>query len=303
MNITVVGYGSIGARHARILTELGHRTSVVSGRTVDFPVTYPGLGEAVTAERPDGVIISSATNLHFNAIHELACLDYEGIVLVEKPLFDHCHEMPQHRFRQAFVAYNLRFHPVVQRLRFILKGEQVLSVQAYAGQYLPAWRPSSDYRTSCSARREQGGGALRDLSHELDYLIWLFGGWQRVAAIGGHFSPLEINSDDVFAIMMECPLCPAVSLQLNYLDRPGRRSVLVNTAERTIEADLVKGTITINGEVETLATERDQTYRAMHEALLSENVDTLCSMSEGMEVMRLIEAAEMAVAQRRWVER
>lgn len=303
MHVTVVGYGSIGARHARILTELGHRTSVVSGRDVDLPIAYGGVEEAVAAERPDAVVVCNATAGHYHAVHELARLGYEGIVLVEKPLFERCRKMPRNRFRQACVAYNLRFHPVIRQLRMLLANEQILSVQAYAGQYLPAWRPSSDYRRSYSSRREEGGGAIRDLSHELDYLTWMLGGWRRVTAIGGHFSPLEIDSDDTFIIMMECPSCPAVMVQLNYLDRPGRRSVLVQTAGRTIEADMVRGTITVNGETETYATGRDQTYRAMHEALLSGAGDDVCTVGEGVEIVRLIEAAELAAAQGRWVER
>ena len=37
---------------------------------------------------------------------------------------------------------------------------------------------------------------LRDLSHELDYMTWLFGPCRRVAALGGRFGPLAIDSDE-----------------------------------------------------------------------------------------------------------
>jgi siroheme synthase (precorrin-2 oxidase/ferrochelatase) len=42
----VIGYGSIGARHARLLIELGCRTIVVSGRSIDFPIVYPSIETA-----------------------------------------------------------------------------------------------------------------------------------------------------------------------------------------------------------------------------------------------------------------
>lgn len=301
MSTVVVGYGSIGARHARILTEIGQCTSVVSSRAVDFPVLYAGLADAIVAERPERVVIANATDQHHDTLCELARLDYRGAVLVEKPLFQGCQELPAHHFRQAFVAYNLRFHPVIRRLRSLLEGERVLSVQAYAGQYLPEWRPSSDYRASYSAGRERGGGALRDLSHELDCLIWLLGGWTRVAAVGGHFGPLEISSDDLFALMMVTPACPVVTVQVNYLDRAGRRSMTINTAEHTIEADLLKGTIVVDREMETFPTERDRSYRAMHEEFISDAGETLCTLAQGYETLRLIEAAEVAAACREWV--
>lgn len=303
MNVIVIGYGSIGARHARLLTELGCHTAVVSGREVGFPLVYSDLADALATERPEYVIIANATNLHHGALSMLAQCGYAGAVLVEKPLFNRCLAPSPFPFRQIFVGYNLRFHPIIQRLKTLLEGERILSVLAYVGQYLPDWRPASDYRTSYSASAEQGGGVLRDLSHELDYLTWILGGWKRVTALGGHFSPLEITSDDVFSLMLVTPACPVVTLQLNYLDRAARRFVLINTAKHTLEADLISGTITIDRDCEPIATGRDDTYRAMHEVILSGHTGALCSLDEGLEILRLIEAAELASKRGEWVER
>ncbi len=303
MTALVIGYGSIGARHARLLTELGCRTGVVSARQMDFPIAYSNLADALATERPEYVVIANSTNEHHNALSALARLGYAGIVLVEKPLFSCSMVVPAHTFREAFVAYNLRFHPVIQRLKTLLEGERILSVQAYVGQYLPDWRPASDYRASYSARADRGGGALRDLSHELDYLTWMLGGWQRVSALGGHFSSLEITSDDIFALMLVTPSCPVVTLQLNYLDRLARRTVLVNTSRHTIEADLIKGTITVDRDIESFTTERDYTYREMHKSILSGRSETICSLAEGTETLWLIEAAERAAKHGEWIGR
>jgi predicted dehydrogenase len=224
-------------------------------------------------------------------------------VLVEKPLFSNWAELPDQPFRKLFVAYNLRFHPIIQRLKTLLEGEEILSVQSYVGQYLPDWRLATDYRASYSASAEQGGGVLRDLSHELDYLTWMLGKWERVSALGGHLSSLEITSDDIFALMLVTPLCPIVTLQLNYLDRMTRRFVLVNTSNHTIEVDLIKGSITIDRDIELFTTERDVTYRSMHQAVLSGNTGSLCSLGEGLETLYLIQMAERSARQGVWVER
>lgn len=303
MNVLIIGYGSIGARHARLLAELGCRTAVVSRREVDFPVSYLGLAEALAAESPDYVVIANATDQHHDALLTLARLGYTGSVLVEKPLFNDVVELSSLPFRKVFVAYNLRFHPIIQRLKTLLEGEKILSVQAYVGQYLPDWRPASDYRVSYSASAEQGGGVLRDLSHELDYLTWMLGKWERISALGGHYSSLEITSDDIFALMLVTPSCPIVTLQLNYLDRLARRFVLINTSNHTIEADLIKGTITIDRDIESYTTGMDVTYRSMHQAILSGSAGTLCSLDEGLDTLRLIEAAERAARHGEWVER
>ena len=42
-----------------------------------------------------------------------------------------------------------------------------------------------------------GGGALLDISHELDYLQWLFGDIEEVQGYMGTISDLEISSDDM----------------------------------------------------------------------------------------------------------
>lgn len=131
----------------------------------------------------------------------------------------------------------------------------------------------------------------------------MLGKWERVSALGGHLSPLEITSDDIFALMLVTPLCPIVTLQLNYLDRMARRFVLINTSNHTIEADLIKGTITRDRDSESFTTERDDTYRAMHKAILSGSTDTLCSLDEGLETLHLIDAAERAAKHGEWVER
>ena len=302
-NALVVGYGSIGARHARLLAELGCRTVVVSGRNIDFPFIYPNLEVALATEQSEYVVIANATNKHHDTLSTLARLNYAGTVLVEKPIFDRCKVVPKNNFRKVFVAYNLRCHPVIQHLKTLLIGEKILSVQAYAGQYLPGWRPQTDYRISYSANAEQGGGVIRDLSHELDYLTWMLGGWNRVSAVGGHFSELEIDSDDIFSLMFTTPLCPIVTLQLNYLDRITRRFVIINTLRHTIEADLVHGSITVDRDSTFLSAERDYTYRKMHADILLENTENLCSIEEGLDILRLIEAAESAAIRMEWVGR
>ena len=303
MNVTVIGYGSIGARHARILTALGCRTTVVSRREVDFPIAYRDLGAALEAEAPGCVVIANETSQHHGTLAELSRLGFKGTVLIEKPLFHQYAEVPANAFKAVFVAYNLRFHPIIRRIKALLEGEQILSAQVYVGQYLPDWRPNSDYRTCYSASAARGGGVLRDLSHELDYLCWLLGGWQRVSAIGGHFSPLEISSDDIFMLLLAAQRCPAVTVQLNYLDRVGRRFMIINTAQHTIEADLGKGVVRLDSESESISVERDQTYREMHEAILTGNTDALCSLEEGLEALRLIAAAESAANNGTWINR
>jgi predicted dehydrogenase len=303
VNAVVVGYGSIGSRHARILVDLGCRVTVVSSRSVPVEQLYSTIDEAVQQVKPGYVVIASETCRHSDNLNSLVANGYRGIVLIEKPLFHHPPEVLPKHIENFYVAYNLRFHPLTQRLRSLLQHETVISVYAYVGQYLPTWRPGRDYRTIYSADKSAGGGVLRDLSHELDLLNWLFGGWRKLTSLGGQFSKLEISSDDVFCVMLETNRCPVVTVQLNYLDRVGRRQIIVNTAERTFVADFVAGHLHINDKHEEYIVERDVSYREMHSALLKSDRQDVCSFAEGLDVVQMISAVEKAVEEGRWIEK
>jgi predicted dehydrogenase len=304
MRVLVIGYGSIGSRHIRVLINLGCKVSVLSKRVVEFEPCYDNLKIALKEEQPDYVVITNKTVEHYSTLLELSRLGYKGIVLVEKPLFHTLLQINVDQFKAVFVAYNMRFNPLIQKLRNFLKKEKVLSVQAYVGQYLPSWRPERDYRLSYSANKVEGGGVLRDLSHELDFITWIFGGWSSVTALGGHFSHLEIDSDDIFSIMGVTTECPIVTVQLNYLDRVTHREILINTEQHVVEVDFLQQTISIDDQVEKFDVERDLTYRLQHQAVLKEDYKYLCSIDDGIEVLKLIDAIESSACfkKRIWVD-
>lgn len=302
--ILVIGYGSIGQRHARLLTELGCQVAVVSRRSIDFAPHYSELSQALADWQPEYVVVANRTSEHHQTVEFLAQHGFEGRVLVEKPLFDRQSALPSHNFSQVTVAYNLRCHPLLINLKSLLDDSaQLVTANIYAGSYLPDWRPNTDYRQSYSAKRDQGGGVLRDFSHELDYALWLFGPWRRMTASGGRLSSLEIDSDDAYTLLMETQRCPVVSIHMNYLDRVPRREILVNTDQHTVRIDLINNTIAIDGVEESVTVARDDTYRAEHQAMMSGNAEGLCTLEEAMETLVTIEAAERAAASHSWIAR
>ena len=300
MRALVVGYGSIGVRHTRVLQKLGCDTAVLSNRDVDVHQAYKRLDEALTSHMPHYVVIANQTNKHYDTLLELAAAGFSGRVLVEKPIFESPKLTHDWDFKQIAVAYNLRFHPLIRKLRSFGDEKPVISVNIYVGQYLPSWRPSADYRRSYSASASQGG-VLRDLSHELDYLQWIFGDWERMACLGGKFSDLEINSEDLFVLLMQTSRCQALTIQMSYLDRQAVRRIIVNTSSQTIELDLLKGTLSVDGKRETFSVARDDTYIEMHRNYISGDANDLCSLNDAIQTLELIEAAGSANRSRRWV--
>jgi len=300
MRALIIGYGSIGARHYRILVNLELEVAVVCRREIDIPNRFANIAEALDKWQPNYVIIASRTHEHFNDLITLVNYGFDGITLIEKPLFHTSMPIPVKDLPNVYVGFNLRFHPVIRNLREILQHRRICAVHCYVGQYLPDWRQGANYKNSYSASRSQGGGVLRDLSHELDYITWLLGGWSEVVAVGGKYSSLEIESDDV----LSTPMCAITTINMNYLDTQLHREIHILTDTGTVHADLISGTIARDGEVLEFFQDRDETYIAQHLAILrKKDQNLLCSLDEGINIMELISSAELAANKKKWISK
>ena len=251
MRILIVGLGSIGQRHARNLRALlGPDLELLACRVRGRPhVITPELEmdssrdvereygirafrelNAALAERPEIAFIANPSSMHVPAA--LACARAGCDLFVEKPLSDSLAGVEEliaaveERRRIAMVGYQLRFHPCFAALGGVLEQGRIgrpLAVRSVVGEYLPDWHRYEDYRATYAARADLGGGAVLSQIHEFDYLYALFGLPRRVWAVGGHWSGLEIDVEDVCSALME--FCPAgrplaVHLHLDYLQRP-----------------------------------------------------------------------------------
>jgi predicted dehydrogenase len=213
--LLVVGYGSIGQRHLRIARGLLPDADIRVLRHQKYesvPEFADGcmitLDEAL-AFAPQAAVIASPSTFHLQTALPLA---EAGVhLLVEKPLAASFRGVAQllascgAHGTVLMPAYNLRFLPSLQTYRDKVQSGligKVLSVRCEIGQYLPSWRPGSDYRQAVSASRALGGGALLELSHEIDYLRWIFGDVVSVQASLSKQSNLEIDVEDTAHLIL-----------------------------------------------------------------------------------------------------
>lgn len=304
--VLVWGHGSIGARHARLADELGASVICVSSREgLPFP-SVRRLGDLPGGFAPEVVVVATPTALHAEHLHMASNLGAR-LVLVEKPLVSTTEEigswLAQEQRQRIAVAYNLRFHPAIQRLRTLLEGKRLLALHLHVGQYLPSWRPGQDYRQSYSSSRQLGGGVLRDLSHELDLACMFAGPWNRVAALSGRVSHLQIESEDSVTVLAEHAGCPQVSIHLDYLQTPARREIVAVLEDGGVSLNLLNGKISCGGREELCQAERDTTYRGQMRAVLLGQTELLCTFSQGLEVVSYIDAIEAAAARQEWIWR
>jgi predicted dehydrogenase len=309
MRAMVVGAGSIGLRHQRVLAALGAEVSVHSRRSAaDLPT-------AVVASGPDLVVVATETSDHRRALVELAAAGFRGAVVVEKPLLGALEPLPELPFQTCVVGYQLRVHPAVLAARRELAGERPLVLHAQVGQHLAAWRPGRTLGDTASARTEAGGGVLRDLSHELDLVLLLGGGWRRVCALGGRSGALgpDVATDDRWAILLELEGGTVASVHLDMLDHVGQRRLTAVAATRTVSVDLVAGTLRTAGggdpsadggaPVTSWDVDGDGVLAELHRAVIEQRTDDLCDLEQGHAVVALIEAVERSAREGRWVAR
>ena len=296
MKVLLIGYGSIGKRHFDILSDFDEVDSinVVTKQNIDNVKTFKSLKDIEDINVYDYFIIANETSKHYEQLDYVCKYTTNKNILVEKPLFDKEYTL-ESCDNNVFVAYNLRFHPLLQKLKEILKDEDVYYANVLAGQYLPTWRPDQDYRESYSAKLSQGGGVLRDLSHELDYINWLFGDMTIISSINTKISDLEIESDDIFTALGKTDKGTLINVTMDYISKMPLRKIMIHTKTKTIEANIVTNTINIfnrDGIENSIVLDklhRDYTYTNMHKAIINNDFQNVCNLKEGLQTVDIIE--------------
>jgi len=247
----VVGTGSIGSRYLRVLTPFLHNPPIavsVRGSIVDPDLAASVVLEAPHTERVDYVdltVIATRTGRHVT--DALQYQDSTRLLLIEKPIGARLADAVGRGLRTdpgVQVASPLRFTDGFDYLRRQLPfiGE-VTGAHCECRSWLPGWRPGTDYRASYSADPEEGG-VLRDLIHEVDYVLDLFGTPERLSAqMRGH-DVLPIGGEAVADLLWGYSGF-SLSMNLDYLSRPPARGIRVFGTQKSLFWDVLGATVDV----------------------------------------------------------
>jgi predicted dehydrogenase len=256
--ILIVGTGSMGRRHFELASRLFPGATVAvyseSERLSEFTnslITY----SEISSFRPQISVIANQASKHMRIANLLGSLNSH--LLIEKPLSSDLTGvndlliLEKEKKLKILVGYNLRFLPSFQKMDSLLIGGEigrVLDVRIEVGQALDTWRPGRDYQGSTSARKIHGGGVLRELSHELNYLFALFGLPSWVIASALKVSDMEIDVEDIAHLifgMKDTTGSEFMStVNLDFIRKDKRRSCTIIGTTGTLEWDLLRGSIT-----------------------------------------------------------
>jgi len=266
MKVTVIGNGSIGRRHLKGIAALQTELKVSQIRAFDTnpdrrlqvkeevpkAINYESLEESVKGT--DIVFMCTPTSLHI-PIYEQICKFGNFHIFFEKPLshtIEGCEQMlfdQNAKGKQIAVGYMLHHHPVLLKAKELIESGKlgrILTARAESGFYLPQWHPWEEYKEFYMSWKTGGGGALLDISHEINYLQWIFGGIEEVQGLMGTISDLEITSDDIAVAVMKFKNGIVGQLQLDLLQFEAARFCKVIGTEGVMIADIANNSVSFN---------------------------------------------------------
>lgn len=259
MKYAIVGTGSIGTRHIRNIAQLDPEAEFILVRSStqpkeniiklkqELPGTIIEVQAIHEAGEADACLITNPTSMHTSTC--LEALKYFKYIFLEKPFSDSMENsdevksMAEQKQASILPGYVLRYSTIIKKIKELMpRLGKAYYARAVSSSYLPDWRKGKDYRTSYSAKRSGGGGVILDISHEIDYVYNLFGKPEKIDAISGKISHLDIETEDIAEITLKYPgqVC---SIHLDYISRKPKRTFEAIGEKGNIEADLLSGKI------------------------------------------------------------
>lgn len=301
MKTLIIGFGSIGKKHFLALKNLKCEVAVVSKscEKAEFNghkfTLFKDLKQ-VNLKEFELFVIANITTSHFHTLKTLDTAVQGKTILVEKPVFESFYEYKSKQ-NAIFVAYLLRFNPVVQALRRLIansiaRGEKPYFASFVCHSYLPNWR-ALPYTQNYSAHKELGGGVSLDLSHELDLACFLFQKPKLKFAQIAKISALKINSDDLAFFALQDKKGVKIHIELSYFSKFNAREICIHTPKKSFKADLLQNVIEIydkKGLCEKANFESDtiKTLENLHLALIDKD-KRVCSLKGALRVLKLID--------------
>jgi predicted dehydrogenase len=186
--------------------------------------------DTVDKIKPDIAFITNPTNLHIETA--IKCAERGMHLFIEKPLdckvdygLQHLLNLVRTKGLTSYVAYPLRFNPIVKVLKKSYSGE---TLELVCDTHLKDWRP---YRTY-SALKSRGGGVLLELSHEIDLARYLLGTIKKITGVFGRESNYLTDAETFASIVTHHTNGNTANIHLDLLSSQERRYISNSQGER-----------------------------------------------------------------------
>lgn len=311
--VAVLGTGSIGSRHLKLLKSLPQTKAIAipvrSSRRLEWQKAgYAVAQDLLSAYQAGARLCVIATDTARHAEDAKTALNVGMDVLVEKPLAINADQArtvkatAERTGRQFWVGCHLRFSDSLNTFRRELpKLGRLHAIRIECQSAIKEWHPDRNYRESYSARADEGG-VLRDLIHEIDYAGWIFGWPKSLQAKLKNSGRLGIESEEEAELFWETPQGATLSMRLDYLTLPHRRIIHAYGEKGSMSWDDIQHCVNIelNGQKKhrvKSAQKRDDLYKRQLQSLISLYKGSnfqMASGAEGIQSLAVCDAARVA---------
>ena len=236
-----MGYGNMTKKYCKILKKYKNIVTIKHYTSQNVLDNLYNKVQKLKEYNPDIILICSSTGNHYKHLSIVNNIFRNKLIMVEKPLFHKFIKLKKNN--KIYVGYNLRYDPLIQYLKKIIINQKIWSAEVVCNTYLPNWR-DRDYTKTSSAKKSLGGGVLLDLSHELDYITWIFGELKIKFVVNNKISNLKINTDDNLLIIGSTKNVKQFIIHLNYYSKIESRYISINGDKLNLKADLLNKKIT-----------------------------------------------------------
>lgn len=233
----IVGFGSIGKRHADVLSQMGVSTIACSDTSEvcrkQFAEAFPkaplfsDYDVALEEFKPDIVFIFTPTKLHLPMARK--AVEHGAHVFIEKPL---CYStegateldaLAKKLNRKIMVGFCFRYHEALLKAKQML-GEgiigRLISIRSLMGE--PFYTIHPEYMDMYYSKYS----GTFELVHDIDLAIWFAGqDIKRVEGVYGSFSEMGMDSPDTVEMLIEFENKCVANVHLDFFQTPRRRTI------------------------------------------------------------------------------
>ncbi len=290
--ILIIGSGSIAKRHLKNLKKIRKNFNyfLISSRTL-INLKKRNYTKIINFN-PDYILICSPSPYHYRHLKFVEKNFNKKMILIEKPIFTKFEKLNKKLKNKYFVGYNLRFHPVIRFLKKYLKGKKCYFVRVNCSSYLPNWR-KKNYIKSVSSQKKLGGGVLFELSHEIDYLLWIFKKIKILKSFNKKISNLKIDVDDILILNGITPKKTIINLTINFFSRIPNREIFIDGKNFSVHANILNNSINLIERrkkkiIRFKKFSMNETYKLENLRILQNNTKDICTLKEGNNIINLI---------------
>ena len=150
------------------------------------------------------------------------------------------------------VGYNMRFTDRFKSLKNILKKKDynhIKKINVYAYTDFRKWRRNKNYKDTVTFKKSLGGGVINELSHEIDYIVFLFNKPNSVYVESYKDNLLDTDVESNIVVTFEYKEhCFNVVFKLNMLSYRNKRSLDIMMNDSSIKVDHIANSIKIDGQ-------------------------------------------------------